>query len=227
MKRLLNFWTGFGYLPLTQNASTLFVALMLLGFYPALADVTVRTPSSSSSIPVGTSVTIHWTNDLEASHVDVELWDGVRQSTMAIASGLPAQQRDFAWTIPTTLEEGSRYRIVVRDAQRHSRTMHSVGFFTFLKRALMPTSVDVYSSDPTEMNVAPTPASEKIRITWVEPMKHIDVVDLQGTILQRLEPAEGASGCVLNVTDLGTGSYSIIGHTRIGGVMRRPLVVQR
>lgn len=227
MNTLLNCGAGLGYLPFTRNLSTLFVALMMLSCFPALADVAVRTPGSSSSIPVGTSITIHWTNDLDASTVDVELWDGVRQSSMMIASGLPAQQREIAWTIPTTVEEGSRYRIVLRDAQRHWRTMHSVGFLTLQKRSLMPTSVDAYSSDPKEMDVAPMPASENIRLTWVEPMKHIEVVDLQGTILRRIEPAPGASGCVLNVTDLGTGSYSIVGHTRIGGLVRRPLVVQR
>ena len=227
MNTPLNCEAGLGYLPFTRNLSMLYIVLMMLSCYPVLADVAVRTPSSSSSIPVGTSVTIHWTNDLEASIVNVELWDGVRQSTMVIASGLSGQQRELAWTIPSTLEEGSRYRIVVRDAQRQWRTMHRVGFLTLRKRALMPTSVEVYSSDPKEMVVAPMPASENIRLTWLEPMRHIEIVDLQGTILRRMEPAFGASGCVLNVTDLGTGCYNIVGHTRIGGVVRRPLVVQR
>lgn len=211
----------------TLFVATLLVTLLMLRCYPALADVSVRTPSSSSSIPVGTSVTIQWTNDLEASRVDVELWDGVRQSTTVIASGVPAQQRELAWTIPTSLEEGARYRVFVRDGQRRSRTMQSIGFLTFRKRFPMPTTVEAYSSNPTELDVAPMPASEKIRLTWIEPMKHIEIVDLQGTILHRIEPADGASGCVLNVTELGTGSYCVVGHTRAGGLVRRPLVVQR
>lgn len=211
----------------TLNLATLLVTLLLLRCYPARADVSVRTPCSSTSIPVGTPLTIHWTNDLEASRVDVELWDGVRQSTTVIASGLSAQQRELAWTIPTNLEEGARYRVIVRDGQRRSRTMQSIGFLTLHKRSPMPTTVDEYSSNQIELEVAPMPASEKIRLTWIEPMKHIDIVDLQGTIVRRMEPAEGASGCVVNVTDLGIGSYSLVGHTRAGGLVRRPLVVQR
>lgn len=227
MKVLSNYRPGLGSLPLKRSVITLFIASMMLACYPALADVSVRTPSSSSSIPVGTSVTIHWTNDLEASRVDVELWDGVRQSTTVIASGISAHQREVAWTIPTSLEEGARYRVIVRDGQRRSRTMQSIGFLTLRKRSLMPTTVEAYSSNPTELDVAPMPASEKVRLTWIEPMKHIEIVDLQGTILRRMEPADGASGCVLSVTDIGTGTYSIVGHTSAGVLVRRPLIVHR
>ncbi|MFM8771780.1 MAG: GPI anchored serine-threonine rich family protein [Candidatus Kapaibacterium sp.] len=211
----------------TSTYSTFCFAILLLCGSAAMADVAVRTPGASSTVTTGTSIVVHWTNDLEATLVDVELWDGMRQSSTVIASGVPAQQREFAWTIPTTLNEGSRYRIVIRDAEQRSRTIHSVGFMTLRKQSLMPTSVEAYSSDPTELNVAPMPAAEKIRLTWIEPMKHIEIVDLQGTILRRMEPADGASGCVLNVTDMGTGSYSIVGHTRAGGMIRRPFIVQR
>lgn len=216
-----------GCLPSKQVFATMFTAFILLYSYSAQADIAVRTVGASSTVTIGTSILVHWTNDLEATRVDVELWDGARQSTTVIASGIPAEQREVTWTIPSTLEEGSRYRIVVRDVQQRSRTMHSIGFITLRRLSLMPTSVEAYSSDPAELSIAPMPAAEKIRLTWVEPMKHVEIVDLHGTVLRRMELAEGANGCVMNVTDMGTGSYSVVGHTQTGRLVRRPLVVQR
>lgn len=193
----------------------------------ARAEVFVITPDHSTTIRSGMPTIIRWDNDLETPQVHVELWDGVRGTTTVLAENVTAPQREINWTVPDDIRNGNRYRFVVRDARNARRAVFSVGFTNLVRQASTPTGIDSAASGEFSMEIAPVPAMDRVRISWTEPLKRIEIVDMTGTVVVRLEPASGAQACSVNITALSTGTYSIVGQSPTGYVVRRPLLVQR
>lgn len=206
---------------------TLIMGLIITASSTVKADITVLSPGASTTIASGTPVTIRWSDDLETPIVNVELWDGVRGTTTILARNVSAPIREFQWTVPEDVQSGTRYRFVVRDARDVRRAILSTGFTALVRRALMPTGTGEEPTPELSMDIAPLPAADRIRISWTEPVHRIEVFDVSGSVVARLEPARGASACLMSVAALGSGSYSVVAHTNRGNVLRRPLMVQR
>lgn len=200
---------------------------ILAGFVLLRADVTVHTAEPSMSLLPGSIVTIRWSDDLEADAVNIELWDGVRATTAAIANNVTRKQRELTWTIPTGIGDGRRYRFVVRDARRPDRTMASVGFHAIMRPA--PVTTSVHQQDPAggELDVMPRPATEHVHLSWTQPLRRIEIVDVRGERVKLVSPGETTRMCTVDVTDLGIGTYTVLSRTLQGQVLQSPLIINR
>lgn len=201
--------------------------LLLLATSHARADVFVITPDASMTVGSGTPVVIRWGDDLEAPLVNIELWDGVRGISTVLAQNIKAPQREINWTVPEDIENGSRYRFVVRDARDTTRAMFSVGFTSLVRRSRTATGIDDLTQQLVRFDVAPLPAADRVRISWTEPLRRIEIIDLTGVVVVRLDPAPGAQSCLVNIAALSAASYTVAAYTGSGSVIRRPLLVQR
>ena len=201
----------------------------LLAFTPPTgrADVWVVTPDASTTVYSGTPAVIRWSDDLESPLVNVELWDGVRGTTTVLARNVAAPQREIFWTVPEDVQTGNRYRFVIRDTRDTRRAVFSAGFTNLVRRSQMPTGVYQGAAGVFSMDIAPIPASDRVRISWSEPIRRIEIMDLTGATLIRLDPTPGALACSVNTAALSSASYSVVAYTGAGSVIRRPLLIQR
>lgn len=211
----------------TRFLNVLASGLLFITAVHGKADVFVITLDASSTVASGTPMVIRWSDDLETPLVNVELWDGVRGTTSVLARNVAAPQREISWTVPEDVETGDRYRFVVRDARNTSRAIFSVGFTGLVRRAATPSSVVESTSLAGIIDVAPMPATDRIRLSWTQTVRRIEIIDLTGVVVVRLEPASGAQACSVNVSTLRSGTYIIVAYTGSGGVIRRSLLVQR
>ncbi|HBB24919.1 MAG TPA: hypothetical protein DCZ59_01505 [Bacteroidetes bacterium] len=200
---------------------------VLAGSVLLRADVTVHSAESSMSLLPGSVVTIRWSDDLEADVVNIELWDGVRGTTAAIANNVMPPQRELTWTIPAGIADGRRYRFVVRDARRPERTMASIGFHVIMRPAPVTTSVHEPVQVGGELDVVPRPASEQVHLAWTQPLGRIEIVDARGARVKLVSPGEATRMCTVDVTDLGIGAYTVLSRTLQGQVLQSPLIINR
>lgn len=192
-----------------------------------MADVSIHTAEASTTLTAGTVMSIRWTNDLEAANVDVVLWDGVRRTTYVLAEGLTQETTHLVWTIPTGIEDGSRYRILVRDTRQPDRAMSSVGFMTFRRVAPMPTSMHDAGLSSYSVDVSPMPAGDRVRIGWSVPMRQVELIDVRGMCVKVIHLAESVQGCSIDIADLSIGTYSVLAESTMGQRFRRPLIINR
>ncbi|MBU3698807.1 MAG: hypothetical protein FGM33_02180 [Candidatus Kapabacteria bacterium] len=216
------FGRGLGSSVLPHSLVLLFVTVCRV-----MADVSVHTIEPSTTLSPGTVMSIRWTNDLEAANVDVVLWDGVRRTVHVLAEGLTEENTQLVWTIPAGIEDGSRYRIMVRDTRQPDRAMSSVGFLTFQRAAPMPTSTPEAGALAENIQVAPMPASDRVRVAWNMPIRHIELIDVHGSRVKVVDPVESAQGCSIDISDLSIGTYTVQAVSTSGKRFRRPLIINR
>lgn len=203
------------------------VAVLLIAGSNVTADVSVHTNESSTTLTPGTVMSIRWSNDLEAANVDVVLWDGIRRTTQVIAERLSEEQTQLVWTVPAGIDDGTRYRILVRDSRQPDRAMSNVGFLTFLRAAPVPTSIDQLGADADRIEVAPVPASERVRIGWSVPMRRIEIVDVHGARVKVLDLLESSRSCSIEIADLSAGTYTVQSLSASGRRTHSPLIIHR
>lgn len=202
---------------------------LVLILIPAIlwADVSVRAPHASTTLAPGTPLTIEWTDDLETPRVTVELWDGQRQTTTVIAESVAAPQRSINWTVPDDMNSGTRYRVVVRDARRPHRALFCPGFYTVARLSPMATSTSELHLGVPELTVTPTPAVDRVMLSWIEPVVTIRVINTQGEEVRTICPTGEALTGSIGVEDLAPGSYSVQAQTLSQRVLRGRLVIYR
>jgi hypothetical protein len=205
----------------------LVTGLLVVSAIQAHAEVFVITSDASSTTTSGTPMVIRWSDELETPLVNVELWDGVRGTTTVLARNIAVPQREISWTVPEDVENGDRYRFVVRDARKATRAIYSVGFTGLVRRAASPTGITEPTSRALSVDVEPMPATDRIRVSWTEPMRRIEIVDLTGAVVIRLDPAPGSHACSVNIDTLSSATYSLVAYAGSGNVTRRSLLVQR
>jgi hypothetical protein len=214
---------------LKQNPilNILVTGLLVVSAIQVRAEVFVITPDASATVTSGTPMVIRWSDELETPLVNVELWDGVRGTTTVLARSIAVPQREISWIVPEDVESGDRYRFVVRDARKATRAIYSVGFTGLVRTAASPTGITEPTSQPFTVDVAPMPATDRIRVSWTEPVRRIEIVDLTGAVVIRLDPAPSSHACSVNITTLSSATYSVVAYAGSGNVTRRSLLVQR
>lgn len=200
---------------------------MALVNWRATADVTIHTSGPATTLQPGEKVLVRWSNDLGSETVDIDLWDGVRGTAYPIVSGVDAIEREIAWIIPPGTQDGTRYRVRVRDSRNPSRVMSTVGFHTIANARPLFTSTEETATGDVALALSPTPASERVRLTWSAPVSRVDVFDTRGRLAKSFVPDETSRTCNLDVGDLAIGAYSVQTHGVSGNIHRRALLISR
>lgn len=174
----------------------------------------------------GATVHVTWDNALEADTVRIELWDGERHVFRTLSTMATTTQPRYSWTIPPDVHPGSLYRFVVRDAQNPARAEFSAGFHQIRSRGDVALTVEDDPATTAELVVSPLPASERARIAWTKfDAVSIDLVDMQGAVVQRIEPPRSTRACVAMLSGVRTGSYVVVARMTNGKVLRTSLLV--
>ena len=95
-------------------------------------SITVTSPNGKEKWIKGNTYNVTWTDNISAN-VTIKLLSG-RRTVVTIASSTPSNGT-FSWTVPTTLDESSKYRVQVSSVDDSAITDQSDGRFTIKQSA--------------------------------------------------------------------------------------------
>jgi hypothetical protein len=159
-------------------------------------------------MPTNGTVTIRWTNDLQAQQVHICLFNADDGSEAVVQSNIQAQQTSFVWTVPSNLAPGSKYRFVIRDASKPTRAMFSAGYVQ-LGNVPEPALTGVLDVEgDSELQIWPQPTDGLLNIRWKHSgVRTIVLLNMQGGIVYSTTVAANQQEFVLPLQDVASGSY--------------------
>lgn len=206
----------------------LVVTAMLMAGIPALCEVYPSGGHGAAPIGVGSVIPIRWTNDLEATSVDLVLWNGALQQWTEIARNVPADQGEYHWQVPSSVVPGDRYRVGVRDAARPIRTLFSASWLSIGLPAPLVTGVANQIDHGMDVHVSPLPASDRVTVTWTDrQVERLEIVDVARRVLTSWDIANGSGTTQLDLRGLPTGSHFLRILAADGRLVVKPLPVIR
>lgn len=175
----------------------------------------------------GATVEIEWEDDLQASRVDLALWNGDEGRETLIATNIETTPGFYEWQIPSSTPPGERYRFVVRDHQQPRRAIRSRSWVT-INRVQPHVSTMKEEQPPSQMQLFPMPAHDDLTITWSgHDVDQIDILDLEQRVLQRWDVDLGDTSKQVDIRTLPTGTYVIRLHHQTGGTSTERLTIAR
>lgn len=173
----------------------------------------------------GSMVDISWNLDFKATTVDVFLWDGERQQIITIAKGIPVEQRELKWSIPSDVKPGKLFRFMVLDASNPNRKDMSSGFFSIVAKE--DTKLNDINLE-TEAWTAPSPSNDYVLVGWsTSEMKRIELVDELQRLLFQQNITNGQSTISLDVKEFSSGTYFVRLINNSGTITIRPIIINR
>lgn len=130
----------------------------------------VLPPGGATDAPwrPGTAVDVSWDDALDATTVDIELFDAARQQRITVAQQVDAKPRTAGIMLPDSLRPGNHYVVLIRDAAQPSRYVRSSGYIPVAPALarVRPTDVPERHAQRAEYAVAPNPTPASAVLTW-------------------------------------------------------------
>ena len=146
---------------------------------------------------------------------DIALVDGDEIVLDATGSNLTYQWSTGDTTASITVGEAGTYSVTVTSNQGCSATdTVEVSIVTSLDERLAPEAIEIF----------PNPTSHTVSISIKAPnlnLMDIQLLDMRGKVMRRIEPVRGQQEYQLNVESLSSGLYFIHIQTDAGGISRK------
>lgn len=203
---------------------------ILVAVLPSLcaADVFPSGGFGVDPLGAGSTVTIRWTDDLQAETVDVGIWNADLQQLTIIAATVDADQGAYQWTIPATQPPGDRYRFVVRDAARPIRSQFSTSWVSIGLPQPVVASVDAEIDHGSDVRCSPLPAGDHVTVSWEDrDTERLEIIDAARRVIGTWNVGKGAGTMRLDLRSVPSGSHFLRVRARDGRVVIKPLPVLR
>lgn len=209
---------------------------ILLALCTTVAGLTAVLPLSATVLfkrvpsqgPHGTDqlFRIVWDDALDESPKQILLWDGDRGVLRSISDILPANVKEFLWNASADVQDGTRYRFVVRNSINNRQVEFSDGFFSIAQVQPLVSGVDnpLQNSDVT---VTPFPANETIMVQWTEErnVKAIELLNIHYEVLSAIAVEQGSSTVTMGTKQLPSGMAMVRVISPDGWTVVRPLLI--
>ncbi len=194
----------------------------------ASADVLPSGGFGAEPLGPGSQVTIRWNDDLQATAVDVGIWNADLQQLMLLATNLDAGLGEYVWTIPATQPPGDRYRFVVRDAARPIRSEFSPSWVPMGRPQPLVANVDAEIDHGADVRCSPIPAGDHVTVSWEDrDTDRLEIIDAARRIIGSWNVGNGAGTMRLDLRTIPSGSHFLRVRARDGRVVVKPLPVLR
>lgn len=107
----------------------------------AISTVKVTSPNGSEQWEQGTQNKITWTYAGDPGNLIIVLLDGLGSTSTTIASGIAASSGSFTWTVPSTQNIGTEYKVKISSIASSTINDQSDNFFSII--APLPAGITV------------------------------------------------------------------------------------
>ncbi len=176
----------------------------------------------------GRTMTIGWDDELQASHVDIGIWDGVASRLTMIATRISTTEGSYVWSIPHDVVPGDRYRIMVRDADAPLRAQYSAGYLSIgISPRPIATSVK-HIDEGLDVHTSPFPAAEHLTVSWKDrEVEKVELLDIHRRQAAFVVVEDGADHVRIDVRSIPSGLYFARLTHRNGSIFIEPAMISR